>query len=100
IEAIQQLDRRHLEKCASVRDEFEARMKVNERPEIVRHRDEIARELASCSAVAIAGGHVAVLLNRLTLFGIDKLIADKPVFAWTAGAMAITDRIVLFHDDP
>jgi hypothetical protein len=100
IEAIQALDRRHLEKCASVREEFEARMKVSERPEIRRHRDEMANELEKCSAIAIAGGHVAVLLNRLTLFGIDKLIANKPVFAWTAGAMAITDRIVLFHDDP
>ena len=26
--------------------------------------------------------------------------AGKPVFAWSGGAMAVCDRVVLFHDDP
>jgi hypothetical protein len=43
---------------------------------------------------------VAVLVNRLRLFGLGDLVADKTVFAWSAGAMAVSERVVLFHDDP
>jgi hypothetical protein len=50
--------------------------------------------------VAIAGGHVGVLLNRLRLFGIDELLGERALFAWSAGAMAVAERIVLFHDYP
>lgn len=100
IEAIKSLDAWHLEKCASVKAEFEERMKTRERPEVRRHREEIQAALEACVGVCIAGGHVAVLVNRLSLFGLDELIGDRAVFAWTAGAMAITERIVLFHDDP
>src|SRR5437764_598914 len=52
------------------------------------------------SALAIAGGHVAVLLNRLRLFGILALAEGRTIIAWSAGAMAVSDRIVLFHDSP
>lgn len=100
IEAIKSLDAWHLEKCASVKAEFEDRMKTRERPEVRRHRDELRAALGGCVGVCIAGGHVAVLVNRLSLFGLEDLVGDRAVFAWTAGAMAITDRIVLFHDDP
>lgn len=48
----------------------------------------------------IAGGHVAVLLNRLRLFGVIELAEDKPIVAWSAGAMALGARVVLFHDSP
>ena len=102
IEASQQLDALHLAKCRSVRDEYEESMGLAHRKEVMRHREEIAGLLEGCAAVAIAGGHVAVLVNRLRMFGLDKLLTNeaRPVFAWSAGAMAITDRIVLFHDDP
>jgi hypothetical protein len=100
IEAIRALDAWHIGHCNSVRAEFEARMKVHERDEVVRHTREIAALLADCAGVAIAGGHVALLLNRLQTFSLDALIGDRPIFAWSAGAMAITERIVLFHDDP
>lgn len=100
IEAIQQLDAWHLQKCQSVRDDFDQRMDVKNRPEVLKHVNEIKEILEGCAAVAIAGGHVAVLINRLMLFGLGDLIGARPVFAWSAGAMAITDRIVLFHDDP
>ena len=64
------------------------------------HRRELAAELDDCGALAIAGGHVAVLLNRLRLFGVIDLAAGKPIFAWSAGAMVLARRIVLFHDNP
>ena len=50
--------------------------------------------------MAIAGGHVAVLLNRMRLFDLAPLLAGKLVVAWSAGAMAVSERIVLFHDSP
>jgi hypothetical protein len=51
-------------------------------------------------AFAVAGGHVAVLLNRLRLFGLAELVGERPVFAWSGGAMVLGERLVLFHDDP
>jgi hypothetical protein len=100
VEAIRALDSWHIGHCNSVRADFEQRMNVDTRPEVLRHRDELASLLKGVAAVAIAGGHVALLLNRLQIFGMDELIGDRPVFAWSAGAMAISERIVLFHDDP
>ncbi len=100
IEAIRTLDAWHIGHCNNVRAEFESRMKVHKRKEVLRHKKELATLIKGCAAVAIAGGHVALLLNRLQTFGLDDLIGDRPVFAWSAGAMAISDRIVLFHDDP
>jgi hypothetical protein len=100
IEAIRTLDAWHLDHCLSVHDDFERKFKVASRPAVARHREEIAAALADCSAVAIAGGHVAVLLNRLDLFDLHELVGNRTLFAWSAGAMAIADRIVLFHDDP
>jgi hypothetical protein len=47
---------------------------------------------------------VASLLNRMRLFELQALLTSLPrplpVFAWSAGAMAITERVVLFHDSP
>ncbi len=100
IEAIRALDAWHIGHCNNVRADFEARMGVHKRKEVNRHKKELAALMKGCAAVAIAGGHVALLLNRLQTFGLDELIGDRPVFAWSAGAMAISDRIVLFHDDP
>jgi len=99
-EAIRALDAWHIGHCLRVRDEFEARLKTHERKEVIRHKKELTVLLKDCAAVFIAGGHVALLLNRLQIFGLDELIGDRPVFAWSAGAMALADRIVLFHDDP
>ena len=48
-------------------------------------------------ALAIAGGHVGVLLRCLKLFGVSPP-AELPVVAWSAGAMALTDRVVLYND--
>lgn len=100
LEAVRALDAHHLGQIRELRAAFDATWKPLERPEVVAAREELRTVLADCTAVAIAGGHVAVLLNRLLLFGLADLIGDKPVLAWSAGAMAICDRIVLFHDDP
>lgn len=100
IEEIQELDHKHLARCTRDQRSFEDALKPAERPAIAKHRKELADIVAECDAIAIAGGHVASLLNRLTLFGIADLVNDKVVFAWCAGAMAISERVVLFHDSP
>lgn len=101
VDAIRRLDERHLERIASIHDAFDEEHRLVERGSVRRHRDELARELEGAAAVAIAGGHVAVLLNRLRLFGFFELLPPEvPLFAWSAGAMACGEKVVLFHDRP
>ncbi|HJZ88432.1 MAG TPA: hypothetical protein VKN99_24840 [Polyangia bacterium] len=94
------LDAQHLARCQTVHEEFEARLHPSERDSVAHQRQDIAKLLRVCGAVAIAGGHVAVLLNRMRLFGLGALMGDRPICAWSAGAMALAERVVLFHDDP
>lgn len=94
------LDSEHLERCAAVRTAFDKKWKASERPAIARHITELREALDSVEALVISGGHVASLYNRLALFDVLGQLGDKPVIAWSAGAMVLTDRIVIFHDFP
>jgi len=98
--ALRELDAHHLERIAAIHREFEERMRPAARPAIERHARQIARQLERAEGVAIAGGHVAILLNRLRLFDLGPKIAPKAIFAWSAGAMAISERVVVFHHFP
>lgn len=98
--AIRDLDRWHLGECQRIREAFDAEWSPLERPAVAEHRDALREALTGCRAVAIAGGHVATLLNRLDLFGAAELLHGLPIVAWTAGAMAVSERVVLFHDSP
>lgn len=100
VDLFRQLDRDHLDRCLQIHAEFERRWALGERAVIARHRREVGAAIAGAAAVVIAGGHVASLLNRLKLFDVIRLSAGKPVIAWSAGAMVLTERIVLFHDHP
>ena len=62
---------------------------------VARHRAEVTDVLTSASALVVAGGHVGVLLHVLRLFAVP---APAVVIAWSAGAMALTERVLLFHD--
>lgn len=97
-EVLRDLDRRHLERVAWVHGQFYGQYPPHERPVIAAHRAEVAAVLDDSAAVVIAGGHVAVLLDTLHLFNVGHLLAAKPVIAWSAGAMVLTDRVVLFND--
>jgi len=100
VEQFRQLDLDHVERCRLVHASFEERWRVGQRPEVARHRREIAAAIQDSHALVIAGGHVASLLNRLTLFDVVEESAPRPIVAWSAGAMVLTERIVLFHDYP
>lgn len=97
VEAVRQLDAAHLSRTGDIRGEFYQAMQPHDRPVIARHRAEVAAVLGEASGVAVAGGHVGVLTDLLHLFNIAAAVRS-PVIAWSAGAMAMTERIVLFHD--
>jgi len=97
---IRRLDARHLERVGELRTEYEEEFRPAERDTVRRHREGVAAALADIDVVAIAGGQVATLLNRLRLFGVGELLAGRTIVAWSAGAMVLGRRIVLFHDSP
>lgn len=97
---VRKIDREHVERIRRIHEDFAPRLRLHERPAVERHRREITEILDGCGALGIAGGHVAVLLNRLRLFGVVELAGDRPVVAWSGGAMVVTERIVLYHDSP
>lgn len=103
LQALRLLDAHHMSKVRHIEDEFERKHEPQARPAVRKQLREIDAVLQRCAAVAVAGGHVAVLFNRLRLFDLRaRLLArpEVPVVAWSAGAMAVSDRIVLFHDNP
>jgi len=100
LEAVRELDRRHLAHIAAVHARFEERWRPLERESIARHRAELKAQLVGCEALCVAGGHVTILLNRMRLFGLLELARGLPIIAWSAGAMALSPRVVVFHDSP
>ena len=100
IDELRHLDRDHVRRCQQIHATFDARWKLAERQAVARHRQEIRDLISPTAALVIAGGHVASLLNRLKLFDVLSMIGPRPVIAWSAGAMVLTERIVLFHDYP
>jgi hypothetical protein len=100
IENLRALDEHHLRRLREIHERFASEWRPDQRQAVASHRRELAKNLDDASGLVIAGGHVAVLLYRLKLFNLAPLIGNKPVVAWSAGAMALSERIVLFHDSP
>jgi len=100
LSAIRSLDDHHLERIAQLRTAFLEEFAPARRDAVRRRRDQVLSGLDGCGLVCIAGGHVAVLLNRIRLFDLTAALRERAVIAWSAGAMALTRRVVLFHDSP
>ena len=100
IEMIRQLDRQYLVRTSQIIDHYEHQLQTANRPLIQAQREEIARILEGVSALIISGGHVAIILNRLKVFGILEMCPELPIIAWSGGTMALADQIVFFHDSP
>ena len=101
LRTVRAVDAGHLERVREIHAAFGEAAQPLRRPSVKRHRDELARQMAECELLCVAGGHVVVLLHRLAL--LDALAVwgeTKPVVAWSAGAMALAERVVLFHDSP
>ncbi len=89
------VDDRHLARVREARAAFENAWRPGERAAVAEHRAAVARGTADASALVVAGGHVGVLLHVLRLFAVP---APPLVIAWSGGAMALTERVLLFHD--
>jgi hypothetical protein len=97
--ALRLLDEQHLRRVATAQADFEAAWRPAERPAVAAHRAEVAALIAGAGALVVAGGHVGVLLRLLAVFGVAAT-PPPAVIAWSAGAMALTDRVVLFGSGP
>ncbi|MGI5129582.1 hypothetical protein ACQEVB_22435 [Pseudonocardia sp. CA-107938] len=93
--AVRLVDARHLARVADAEAEFADRQRPGARAAVARHRAEIAGVLSGAAALAVAGGHVGVLMRLLRIFAVSP---PPLVLAWSAGAMALTERVLLFHD--
>ena len=97
IAVVRLLDEQHEARIREAQQAFYAAWVPQERPAVDRHREEVRAALASASAVVLAGGHVGQLARVLHLFHVAPHLPSR-IVAWSAGAMALTDRLVLFHD--
>jgi hypothetical protein len=91
------VDERHVVRVAAAHREFYAAWRPQERPVVAPHRESVRALLESASGLVVAGGHVGVLVRVLHLFHIAPFLPER-VVAWSAGAMALTERVVLFND--
>jgi hypothetical protein len=100
IEDVRRLDAEHHERLRSVHADFDRTWRPLERATVAAERAELASLLAHCSALCIAGGDVRVLLGRLRLLDLVGAWTAGPIVAWSAGAMVLGQRVILFHDSP
>lgn len=91
------VDRQHVFRLHDVHGAFYDAWRPQEREAVAQHRDEVRRLLESAAGLVVAGGHVGELVRVLHLFHVAPHVPEA-VVAWSAGAMALTERVVLFHD--
>lgn len=100
LNALRRLDREHLRAVERVHLEHERDWHADHRPALAQVVQQLEEKLADAAVVLIAGGHVAVLMNRLRMFLAQRWLAGKTIVAWSAGAMVLGEAIALFHDHP
>lgn len=98
ISQLRALDRHHLRQINKIYERYEDKFDTERNSHLAQHVSAIENELERCETVLITGGNVVVLMNRLQLFGLGHLLSRKNIVGWSAGAMVLCDRIVLFHD--
>lgn len=91
-------DRFHLDNQAARWRRFFDSVRPGERPALREEREAMEEILDRAAALVLTGGHVAVIRNRLLLCDLADPLARLPILTWSAGAMALAPRIVLFHD--
>lgn len=115
LEIMRDMDDRHRQRVEEVHQEFYATYEPEHRPAVTEARFLVGRRVADCDAVVIPGGHVGVLLGSLHIANLaPALVAPtpdtvddpdpaprlyRPIIAWGAGAMVLTERVLLFYDD-
>lgn len=105
VEDVRRLDDRVLERTGQIIHAHPDTLHTWEHPVVAPRHAEARELLMSARAILVAGGHVGVLRSRLWFFGLHRLLPEAwengaAVIAWSAGAMALSERVVLFYDDP
>ncbi len=100
ISALRRLDSEHARALRATHLRFGQGIGPEGHPSLAGQQHELEALVASAGVVCVAGGHLPVLLNRLRLFGLDRALRTRPLVAWSAGAMVLSERIVLYHDHP
>ena len=95
---VRDLDGHHLSKIQAIYDEYAHELASSSSGQLKEHTDAIHTAMQGCATTLITGGNVLVLLNRLQLFEMQGLLASHHLIAWSAGAMVLSDTIVLYHD--
>lgn len=98
ISQLRALDKHHLRQVDKIHARFDNAFNVGCNAPLAEHTAAFAEALSRFDSLLITGGNVVVLMNRLRLFGLDQQLGQKNIIAWSAGAMVLCDRIVLFHD--
>lgn len=96
VRGVRDIDAWYLRSVDQLYGELETAAPPESSEPVARHRAEVAELLGEASVLAVAGGHVGILLRCLRLF--EAVPRDLPVVAWSAGAMAMTERVVLYND--
>lgn len=97
VDVVRHVDAWYLERLKDLYRELDATAPTSASEVIGWHRGEIASLLDGAAALVMPGGNVGTLLRALRLFAV-RVPDELPVVAWSAGAMALTERVVLFHD--
>lgn len=116
LQILRDLDERHRRRVNEVHQEFYDTYQPQHRQHVQAARLRVGQLIAEADAVAIAGGHVGVLLGALHIFNLAPALGYpheveqedgtvevtprvyRPVLAWGAGAMSLTERVFLYHD--
>ena len=98
ISQLRALDQHHLRQIEKIHARFDTAFNVDCHTALAEHSAAFVEALSRFDSLLITGGNVVVLMNRLRLFGIDRQLDRKNIVAWSAGAMVLCDRIVLFHE--
>lgn len=97
VDAVRRLDQWYLDEVRALYSEAYATGAAAQSELWAEHRSEVNELLAGSAVLAVAGGHVGMLLRTMQFFSV-RPPSELPVVAWSAGAMAMTRTVVLFND--
>jgi hypothetical protein len=97
LDGVRRLDAWYLQEVHVLYGEAAATGAVGRSSLFHENRAEVEGILADARVLAVAGGHVGMLLRSMQFF-LVRPPAELPVVAWSAGAMAMTRTVVLFND--
>jgi hypothetical protein len=96
--ALRELDTFFLAEARRLHEEFEAAAHPERHAAVRAAQEELEEAVDGASALLVAGGHVGILRNRLAFYGFPSWGGNRPIYAWSAGAMVMCERVVLYHD--